>query len=249
MTHCLTSDIHRYFDLRIALNAAQQNLYFVHGLFCEEISGPFKQLLNFLNQHPKEFVILDFQHFYDFDKHHHLQLIDIVERFFRPKIFVRTSETSNLNQLTLSHAYNNEQQLIVIYRNDSFVTRDFFRSRDFPTPWPNATNIPSLKAFLDQRLECRLPHHGFVTQCVITPDTRYILRRFYSSIRKACAKKVDKQLADWIKTQTPGRFREGDKPTSNVFLADFVDIRNNNFSKIVVDLNMKIMNNREMIKH
>lgn len=250
MTLCLnTRIVFRYFDLRIALNAPQQSFYFVHGLFCEEISEPFKELLNFLNQHPKEFVILDFQHFYDFEAHHHMTLINIIERFFRPKLFTRISEESNLKQLTLSHAYNNQQQLIVIYRNDCFVNRDFFRSRDFPTPWPNATNISSLKTFLDQRLEFRSSNQGFVTQCVITPDTRYILPRFYSSIRKACAKKVDSQLADWIKTQNPGRFRDGDKPTSNVFLADFVDIRDNNFCRIVIDLNMKLVNNQTNIKN
>lgn len=170
-----------------------------------------------------------------------MTLIKIIENFFRPKLFVRTSDDSNLNELTLSHAYDNHQQLIVIYRNDSFVTREFFRSRDFPTPWPNVTNTTNLRAFLDQRLEFRAPNQGFVSQCVLTPDTSYILPRFYSSIRRSCAKKVDKKMEDWIKSQTPGRFQCGEKPTSNVFLADYVDIRKNNFSKIVIDLNMKLM--------
>jgi hypothetical protein len=240
--------IHRYFDLRVALNSKLQNFYFVHGLYCEEISPQFNELLTFLHNHPKEFVILDFQHFYGFEGQHHVKLINIIERFFESKLFVRNSEESNLNYLTLSRAYNNEQQLIVIYRNDRFVTRDFFRSRDFPTPWPNATDITSLKAFLDEKLEFRQSNQGFVSQCVITPDTRFILLRFYSSIRKACAKKVDVKMADWIKTQTPGRFMNGEKPTSNVFLADFVDIRDNNFSRIVIDLNMKIVNNEVEFK-
>jgi hypothetical protein len=129
----------------------------------------------------------------------------------------------------------------VIYRNDSFVPREFFRSRDFPTPWPNVTNTTNLRAFLDQRLEHRSPYQGFVTQCVLTPDTSFILPRFYSSIRKSCAKKVDKKMENWIKNQTPGRFGIGERPTSNVFLADFVDIRDNNFTRIVVDLNMKLL--------
>ena len=195
----------------------------------------------FLNQHPKEFLILDFQHFYDFEPQHHITLIKIIENFFKAKLFVRTSEESNLNELTLSHAYNNQQQLIVIYRNDGFVTREFFRSRDFPTPWPNVTNTTNLKAFLESKLEFRAPNQGYVTQCVLTPDTSFILPRFYSSIRRSCAKKVDKKMEEWIKNQTPGIFRYGSRPTSNVFLADFVDIRHNNFSKIVIDLNMKLI--------
>jgi hypothetical protein len=209
-------------------------------VFCEEINGPFKELCIFHDQHPREFVILDFQHFYDFDTRHHQLLIACIMKFFNNKLFTRNADDSNLRQLTLSNAYDNGQQLIIIYRNDSNAKNDFFRSYDWPTPWPNATKIASLKEYLEKRLEYRSPDQGFVTQCLLTPDVNFILPRFYSSLRKTCAKKVDKQLSDWVKQQTPGQFKDGDKPTANVFLADFVDIRNNNFCKNVVDLNMKL---------
>lgn len=51
----------RFFDLRVALNAAKQQIYFVHGVFCEEITEPFKELKLYLKSHPNELVILDFQ--------------------------------------------------------------------------------------------------------------------------------------------------------------------------------------------
>jgi hypothetical protein len=47
-------------------------------------------------------------------------------------------------------------------------------------------------------------------------------------------------MADWINEQSPGSFREGEKPQVNVILADFVDIHDNNISKIVIDLNLKL---------
>lgn len=42
------------------------------------------------------------------------------------------------------------------------------------------------------------------------------------------------------------RYIEGEKPTCNVFLADFIDIKNSDFCKIVVDLNEKIDLNSEI---
>lgn len=64
--------------------------------------------------------------------------------------------------------------------------------------------------------------------------------RFYSSLRRACAQKVKKHLFDWIRTQKPGPFKIGDKPTSNVFIADFVDLDEYEFCKIVIGLNEKL---------
>lgn len=120
------------------------------------------------------------------------------------------------------------------------TANEFFKPNDFPTPWPNATNIDSLKEYLEKRLLMRMPTQGFVSQCVITPDANFIVPRFYSTLRKKCAKKVDKDMTDWIEQQSPGSFYEGEKPKVNVILFDFVDIHDNKISKIVIDLNMKL---------
>lgn len=61
------------------------------------------------------------------------------------------------------------------------------------------------------------------------------------SLRRACAEKVRKGLFDWIKTQAPGIFQRGQKPTSNVFIADFIDLKDGEFCKIVVSLNGKLL--------
>jgi hypothetical protein len=139
----------------------------------------------------------------------------------------------------LDYAFQNRRQIVVIYRN-SLTANEFFKPNDFPTPWPNATNIESLKDYLEKRMFNRSPYQGFVSQCVLTPDANFIVPRFYSTLRKKCAKKVDKEMTDWINEQSPGSFREGEKPRVNVILTDFVDIHDNNISKIVIDLNMKL---------
>lgn len=161
-------------------------------------------------------------------------------QFFEDKIVERSCDDSNMKQITLTNACSTGKQMIVIYRNDTNVSNEFFRSYDFPTPWPNVTNIPDLKDFLVKRLSCRSPTQGFVSQCLLTPDVNFIIPRFYSTLRKTCAKKVDAEMSEWLQQQTPGVFKEGDAPKTNVFLADFIDIRDSNFCKIIVDLNMKL---------
>lgn len=229
----------RYFDLRICMKRPENKFYFVHGLFSEEITEPMEQLKNFLRTHPREFVILDCQHFYLFNPTDHCVLSAELNRIFEKKIYSR-----NVNQLkdcTLEMATGNGQQVLIVYRSDACVNDRFWLSQDWPTPWPNEIKVKQLRQYLDEKLSQRNPDTGFVTQCVLTPSTRYIAPRFMSSLRSSCAKEVDRKLSDWIKLQTPGPFSAEDKPKSNVFLADFVDIQNDNFCKIVVSLNKKIL--------
>lgn len=74
----------------------------------------------------------------------------------------------------------------------------------------------------------------------------FLLYRFYSSLRHACATRVINGLWEWIEIQRPGSFEtKDDQPTVNVFIADFVEIYNHKFCKIVVNLNEKLLVNPE----
>ncbi|XP_055641379.1 PI-PLC X domain-containing protein 3 [Toxorhynchites rutilus septentrionalis] len=229
----------RYFDLRICMKRPENKFYFVHGLYCDEITEPLEQLKQFLRTHPKEFVVLDCQHFYLFNPTDHCMLSAELNRIFEKKIYSR-----NVNQLqdcTLESATANGQQILIVYRSDACVNDRFWLNQDWPTPWPNEINVKKLRQYLDESLVHRSPDTGYVSQCVLTPDIQYIVPRFMSSLRTTCAKVVEKKMIDWIKLQTPGPFTVDEKPRSNVFLADFIDIENSNFCKVVVGLNKKIL--------
>lgn len=71
--------------------------------------------------------------------------------------------------------------------------------------------------------------------------------RFYSSLRKKCASTVIKGLTDWIKLQRPGPFLPN-QPTTNVFIADFIEMNNFEFCKVVIDLNEKILEECKLTK-
>lgn len=164
----------RYLDLRICMNSKDNNFYFVHGLFCEEISEPFKQIRRFLDEHPKEFLILDCQHFYNFSNGDYGRLEQIISKIFGTILYCPND--GSLENLSLSNARTLNKQLLVIYRN-SIVPAQFWASDLWPTPWPNQFKIKKLKNYLESSLNYRSPTTGYVTQCVLTPPVKFIVPR------------------------------------------------------------------------
>lgn len=229
----------RYFDLRFCLKKPENKFYFVHGLFCEEVLQPLVELKIFLDEHPREFIILDCQHFYNFSHHDHIKLSKLITEIFDNRIYGRID--GNLISCTLNNMHSNKKQVLIIYRNNDSVSTKFWFSYHWPTPWPNQIEVDKLRDYLTESLENRPPGVGYVSQCVLTPTVQYIVPRFLSSLRSSCAKKVSKKLNSWIADQSPGLFHDGDRPKVNVFLADFIDIKSSDFCKLVVQLNSKIL--------
>lgn len=56
----------------------------------------------------------------------------------------------------------------------------------------------------------------------------------FGSVRDSCGKRVLTKLNDWIGKQTVGR---NSFPSFNVFIADFVDLEEDKFTKTVINLN------------
>lgn len=65
--------------------------------------------------------------------------------------------------------------------------------------------------------------------------------RFYSSLRNQCATPVVRKLTKWIEEQRCGPFSsDSDKPTFNVFIADFIELNDFEFCRAVIGLNDKL---------
>lgn len=165
---------YRYFDLRICMCLKDNNFYFVHGLYCEEIRKPLEEMASYLDEHPQEFIVLDCQHFYNFADGDYNRLEKIFRQVFQSKFFTRSA--GDLKDLTLSRANGLKKQLIIVYRYPQ-VPSDFWSSDDWPTPWPNQIKIEKLKSYLDSSLRYRSPSTGYVTQCVLTPPVDFIVPR------------------------------------------------------------------------
>lgn len=223
----------RFFDLRICQN--DEKFFYCHGLYSLEITEPLLAIINFLDSRPKEFAILDFQHFYAMQPKHHIQLHNVLRKLFGNRLYTRND--GPLSKCTLNYCHPNGKQVLIIYRRCSVnLPQDFWPSLSWPTPWPNVCSAKKLEEYLDTSLLTRHPTNGYVSQCIFTPTARYISLRFLSSL-KSSAIKVDKKLYPWIKSQQPGPFDYKEKPTVNVFLGDFVNLKDGQFCQWVIDLN------------
>ncbi|XP_017494293.1 PREDICTED: PI-PLC X domain-containing protein 3 [Rhagoletis zephyria] len=228
----------RYFDLRVCQK--NDKYFFAHGLFAMEAFEPLEEVKQFLISNKEEVCILDFQHFYDMDDAHHIKFQSQLLQLFDNLFFARSD--GSLVDFTLNKCGVLGRQVLLIYRRCPVVLpNEFWPSNYWPTPWPNVTSVKKLEKYLRNALLSRNPSQGFVSQCILTPSGKYIALRFFSSLRKT-AKKVDKKLQPWIEEQTPGPFREHEAPTTNVFMADFVNLKDGKFCNMVIELNYKLKN-------
>lgn len=125
-------------------------------------------------------------------------------------------------------------QVIIIYRHNTSSDL-FWPSSHWPTPWPQTTSFKILTEFLEHGLILRKPNSGYVTQCLFTPDVKYILRHFYSNLR-SCSHSLNVLLPKWIDNQYAGS-----EHGVNVIIADFINSNGFNFCDIVIKLNYKYL--------
>lgn len=157
------------------MHAKNFNFYFVHGVYCEEITEPFQQIRKFMADHPNEFIIFDCQHFYNFSNGDYARLNKILFKIFEGKFY--TSDDGALNKCTLEYANSLNRQLLVIYRYHQ-VPREFWGGGNWPTPWPNQIKVKKLEEYLEQNIQYRDPYTGYTRQCVLTPPVKFIVPRY-----------------------------------------------------------------------
>lgn len=192
----------RYFDLRTSKKSQEDQYYFVHGLFCEEVEAPLEELRQFLDTHPEELVILDFQHFYAFTYQDHLNFAHILIKAFGDRIFEKAG--NSLLKCTLLDTVRRRKQILIVYREVENLNACFWTARDWPTPWPNTLDVQKLESYLSTTLNQRPPTVGFTSQVVLTPDANFIIPRFFFSLRSRLAKPLYKKIQKWIQEQEPG---------------------------------------------
>ncbi|XP_073978993.1 PI-PLC X domain-containing protein 3 isoform X2 [Rhodnius prolixus] len=217
----------RYLDLRIALKASDhRNFYFVHGMYANKINGGLSDIVKFLNAHKKEIVILDFQHFYGLSYADHERLVKLITEIFKDKL---CPEQSSVRSVTLNWMMENNYQVIAIYRAGfSRSSPLLWSSNLWPNPWPNTMNSSHLLQYLQDGLPTRNYNLGFVSQCVLTPQTSTVVMFPFNGVMSKCAKPVCKKIIPWIQEQSP---------PLNVAMADFVDMKNATLPMTVVSLN------------
>ncbi|CAH0388634.1 unnamed protein product [Bemisia tabaci] len=222
----------RYFDLRVSKKNDADGFYFVHSSYGAKINEELKTINVFLEDFRHEIVILDFQHIYNFKDKDHIELISFLHATFSSKICVIPS---SLSSVTLRWMRSHNYQVILIYRNEIVKNlSSFWPLGCWPTPWPDTTSIKSMLNFLTKGLTNRPHGKGYVTQCVLTPDVKYIISHLYSTLKKSCVNRCNHAAIPWILEQ-----KISNCYGINVVIADFIDQENGAFPESVISLNYK----------
>lgn len=219
----------RYFDLRTSTKDGTEDLYIVHTLYSVPIQGCLDEINSFLNLHPEEIVIMDFQHFFGFDETLHKRFTQDIFNTFGSKILPYDGK---MDSISLDSMVKNKYQVIIIYRIDG---TSFWPSTCFPNPWPDTVSIPTLIQSLDDNLKKRKKDIAFISQCVLTPDAEFILKHFLSSLEEECAKKLENDRSKWIEAQVAG---EGGL---NIIIADFIELSDCKYVRDVINVNQSLL--------
>lgn len=164
----------RYFDIRACLQGDAFML--CHGVLSGESTQPLKDIRTFLDDHPLEVVILDFQHVYRCRIDDHSRYFEELKEIFGDLIYPKKGNDL-LSNTTLKELEEKGKQVIIIYRDYHDEEDLFWTGGDFRTPWPNTTSIKEMQSFLERTVEERSKYAGHVTQCVLTPDGKFIAKK------------------------------------------------------------------------
>lgn len=169
----------RYFDLRVALT--NKGFEGVHGLYNGPISESFKEFKEYLEKHPSEFVILDFQ---NIDAPNKQELVNVMREIFGGMIYPASKQTVNVSYATLM---SSGQRVIILMKdaakNDNTSTV-FDRRRFLRSKWHNEQDPKTLAAKIivtEQKIE-RDFNKINVIQAQTTPDTKAGIKSVLKSV-------------------------------------------------------------------
>jgi hypothetical protein len=242
----ITEQMHggiRYWDMRLSLKPTNHrtkqksnnndDIRIVHGLYGRSVSTIFDEMMLFLCDHQQELLILDFNHFYNFNHNTHRQLFALIEQKFTiDRLCPYTPDAS------LKSIWSNRYQIIVIYAcTDPTVkmpTWIWKNEYSIDSPWPNTNNRSVLMNFLQQSIDTRPidNHRFFVTQGILTPQFSDVFRHLTDSLEHRFATMTTDDIVHWIDrcTSSPSlamRF--------NIIICDFV--QNFHFCQSIIQLN------------
>ena len=219
----------RYFDLRLV--ATKQvvdsipEFKILHCLTGLEIMGVLRQMLTWLLNHTGEVIVLDFQHFFQFCLEDHIRLVNMLVTLFSDHLCPWPGQ--DLTSLNLTHLTTAGTRVIIVYPaifsgqmrvNVNWVFLKYFWPRSLcPNPWPDTMDPDYLERFLTDSLASHrssgLPRTLFVSQGVLTPSWRTVLRHPLSGVRQSCACACEDTVSQWL---------EEDKERPNIVITDFV---------------------------
>lgn len=240
----------RYIDLRVCSvkNPGDKvgTMYTCHSVISDKLEDVLNDIKEFTEKHPKEILIIDFNHFYDMDAPTHKSLVNMIETKYSSRLIKKEmSLTSKIEN------YWKEGKSIIVLYDKTTVANEY----DFLWPqvhiysaWMNSPTLEDLKEKLynhmqfrnalitgkisDKKYDFRNIFH--VCQGIVTPDTKMIVgsvisrRKFESLIQ--LGKVVTPAFIQWFS-------EEWADVDFNILLVDHYHLTN--FVEVTYMLNQK----------
>lgn len=208
----------RYFDLRLASHGEDQ-FYTVHGVYCVNIETVLDEISSFLGNHPKEIVLLDFNHFYEMSEEHHKVLAALIVQKLGPKMANQKNGLSP--DSPVSEYWEKNAQAVVIYHDDATNKASngkLWGENCIESKWPEANDTETLRSKLENTVEARPKNKFFVLQGILTPDTDLIKKEIMENRGdlsiKSIARRATPKVSNWVEDDWDGK-------TQNIVMVDF----------------------------
>uniref|UniRef100_A0A0R3RSH1 PLCXc domain-containing protein n=1 Tax=Elaeophora elaphi TaxID=1147741 RepID=A0A0R3RSH1_9BILA len=255
----------RFLDVQVAY--LNEGIYVIHGLRSMEIRdinfsddcinfvivhlilNLFKRVDDFLSLHPKEVILIDINHFYEFREQHHDKLLDMINNLFGDRLINRPATIRTAMSYTLNKIWNGTGRVIIFYQpplpslkasdinghagpSDIIKLPNYVWSRQFiKSPWPKTDDAKRMVDDVGNIIQARMLEDGFqVCQAIVTLTVNSIIRQPTGTFEARFGRRATRALVDWLR-QNGHSYRSN----INVIVADFVD--EDGFCNTVIDLN------------
>ncbi|VDN60242.1 unnamed protein product [Dracunculus medinensis] len=237
----------RYLDLNIAY--FRDSITIIHGLTCCEARDLFKEILDFINIHPKEVLIIDINRFYDFNEEHHEKLFNLLDTMFGDKLIHQPSTVRSILSCSLNKIWNGNGRVIVFYQkpvpsssvneinghagpSEVLKLPNHVWSRQFiKNPWPRTEDARKMVEEVSEIIREREIENGFLAcQAIVTLTVNSVIRQPTGTFEARYARHATHALVQWLRENGYHH-----RSNINIIVADFVD--EDDFCKVVIDLN------------
>ncbi|VDL57593.1 unnamed protein product [Hymenolepis diminuta] len=212
----------RYFDFRVALKQERCKgiksnssvdiyscFYIVHGQYANKVNMELETIKRYLIDHPKEAVVIDFQHFYKFDDATYAIFAEMVEKM---QIFGNMLEPYRSQIPSLAELWSRKKQVIIMGYKKTLPTKEegiplIWPRSAIAQPWPNTRNPKILKNFLGKVyaifsyfrswMKKTKTSNFFVFQGILSPNMEFIITHSYSGVEKL-AKRANLVVKNWL---------------------------------------------------
>lgn len=208
----------RYLDLRVAYEKSTKSFCYVHGLYGLPYESIFKEIEDFLVKHPKEVLILDFNHLWDFTQEQCNTFMKLIEDNFSHWLYGPGMKGA---KCSLQDVWGSNKRIIALYEDDpsTKISPLLWPSKHIYSPWYNTADVDQLIADLNKRFDDIKDDCFNVFQAILSPQTSTIILHLIGSLKGELAEKCDDHVCSWLQ-----KLEEEKKKNVNIVICDFIEL-------------------------